>query len=643
MDFYNKKWYKIIKHIMDYKKITNLLFYAFFFLLPIFYVPKIGTSYILSQKFLVIVFVAAVFILFAAEVIRQKKIVVKKSRITLFLGLFLLLSTASLLSSNNILQGFLGRPNSIDSYFMIAIYSLLAFFTCNFISEKETLFNIFKSFIFGSSILAAAFLASVIFKFKTDFFVPIESFSLIFALGLSCFFVLSFYGSEMFFKRGKIIASIIIFILFTASLLIISYKLAWFFILIVSFLVFWKRAAENNFSFKNPQVILPLIIAVVSFGLFFTPKLINYDFQLGYEQSLSYSSGVNIAQKTLGESFKNTLFGSGPATYIYDYSLYKGKELGDSSLVFNQGPVALLTLIGSLGVLAIIFLLLAWSIFVTKGFKFLQSEAADKGQDLISSARSMLFPIGFALLAIMFLYKMTIAPMVFSFFVLGAWANLGVAQEIEFKLKGKYFVSEVILFIVAVFLFAGIFIFGKQYYAESFYQRGVRDYVTQNGLDYALQNGLKAIAAFNAGDYYIGVSQLYILKASDIFNSSEKVVNQKTAATGEARNIASQSESLAKMATKSDPLNYNAWYNLGLIYENTSFLVENKNKDALLAYEQARKLAPYNYDIYFSKGRVYEKQGDNQDAIISYEEALQLNPNIDGLAEKIQSLKKLLK
>ncbi|MFA5086799.1 MAG: tetratricopeptide repeat protein [Candidatus Paceibacterota bacterium] len=627
----------------DCKKIANFLFYAFFFLLPIFYVPKIGTSYILSQKLLVIVFTVAVFVLFAAWIVQQKKVVVKKSRIIAFLGIFLLLSTASLLLSNNILQGFLGRSNSIDSYFMIAIYSLLAFFTCNFISEKETLFNIFKSFILGSALLAAGFLASVIFKFKTDFFVPIESFSLIFALGLSCFLVLSFYGSEMFFKRGKIVAFAIISILFTTSLLIINYKLAWFFILIVSFLVFWKRAAENNFLLKNPRVILPLVIAVVSFGLFFAPKLINYDFQLGYEQSLSYSSGTNIAQKTLSEPFKNILLGSGPATYIYNYSLYKGKELGDSTLVFNQGPVALLTLAGSLGVLAIIFLLLAWLIFVMKGFKFLQNEGTDKEQDLISSARSMLFPIGFALLAIMFLYKMTIVPMVFSFFVLGAWANLGVIREIEFKFKGKYFILEIILFIAALFLFVGAFIFAKQYYAESFYQRGVRDYVDQNDLDYALQNGLKAIAAFNAGDYYIGVSQLYILKASDIFNSNEKVVKQKTAATSDARNIAAQAESLAKMATKSDPLNYNAWYNLGLIYENTSFLVENKNKDALLAYEQARQLAPYNYDIYFSKGRVYEKQGDNADAIISYEEALQLNPNIDGLAEKIQSLKKLLK
>jgi len=59
-----------------------------------------------------------------------------------------------------------------------------------------------------------------------------------------------------------------------------------------------------------------------------------------------------------------------------------------------------------------------------------------------------------------------------------------------------------------------------------------------------------------------------------------------------------------------------------------------------MAYEQAQKLAPYNFDVYYAIGRVFEKQGDKTNALINYEKALELNPNLVELKEKIKTLKK---
>ncbi|MDD5568897.1 MAG: tetratricopeptide repeat protein, partial [Candidatus Pacebacteria bacterium] len=145
-------------------------------------------------------------------------------------------------------------------------------------------------------------------------------------------------------------------------------------------------------------------------------------------------------------------------------------------------------------------------------------------------------------------------------------------------------------------------------------------------------------------DYYIGLSQLYVVKASRLFDESLLINSDVPEETQiekqkQAKNFASQAESLAVIATQRDPQNFQSWSNLGLIFENTNFLVTNKTQAAIDAYEKAKKLAPNNFEIYFSEGALYEKIGDTEKAIADYEQAFALNPNIEGLAEKIQSLK----
>lgn len=616
------------------------LFCIFFFLLPIFYVPRVGASYILSQKLLVVIFVTSIFGLWLIQLLRKKKeaeIDFKMGPIFISLSIFLLFSALSFLFSKSILQSFLGRANTTDSFFMIVVYLGLAFLASIFLKNREAISKVLKSFSFGSALLALVFLASLIFQFKNDFFAPVESFSIIFSLGLVCLMNLIFNCEE---KKSRIKVAIILIagILLLTSLLIINCKLSWFLLFIASFLIFWQQASENNFVLKNKKIMASLVATLAIMILFFSPKLINHNFQLAYEQILSYDAGIDIAQKTLSESDKNFLIGSGPATFIYEYSLYKGKAMGDSDLVFNQGPIALLTLVGSLGILTIICFLASWIIFLIQGFRFLFLGYED--DESTRKFKCLILPVGVALFAMMFLYKMTIIPMVFSFFVLGIWIG-GVNEEKEEKLelKNKEHVLKIVTLGFFLVLIFGLFVFAKQYYAESFYGRGVRNYFNTYDIDYALQNGLKAVSVFEAGDYYIGLSQLSALKASQIFNQEGEDEDKQA----EVRNIASEAEAFANLATKHEPQNYNTWNNLGLIYENTSFLVDDKNGEALTAYDQAKKLAPHNFDIYYSEGRIYEAQGENQKAIENYEKALELNPTLIILEEKIKSLKKLIK
>ncbi|HOS88022.1 MAG TPA: tetratricopeptide repeat protein [Candidatus Pacearchaeota archaeon] len=619
-----------------FRKIAGWVFGAFFFLLPFFYIPNIGVSYILSQKLLVVVFVLISLILWMGQIFTEKRIYLKKSQLAIFLVGFWMMSAISFFLTPNLLQGFLGRPNTLDSFLMLSAYIGIAILVANFLDKKDLL-KFFQSFIFGSIFLSIIFLASLIFNFEIELFSSAESFSLIFALAFVGLNAIIFLIQEQPLKLWQKIINGAALVLLLIPLLIIQSKLSWFVIFLASFLIFWRECLKNNFLWKNKKIIFSLLIFLISLGIFFSPKFFNYDFQLGSEQSISYISGLNIAEKTFQESFKNIFFGSGPATYLYKYSLYKGNDLGDSTLVFNQGPIAFLTLGASLGILALLCLLAAWAIFMIQGFAFwktlLSRGEKKQAKENFNNVMEVVFPLGVILFFSMCLYKMTLTPLVFSFFVLGAWVNLNKSEEICFDLeKRNYFLQISLIFSVLLFL-GGVIFLGKQCLAEHFYKQSIREY-TEQKFDEAITNSVRAAIMFGDGDYYVGASQLYILKASDIFNSQEAESRKK-----EIQDLASQGESLANIATSRDPQNYNVWHSLGLIYENTSFLISDKNKEALRAYEQAQKLAPYNFDVYYAIGRVFEKQGDKTNALINYEKALELNPNLVELKEKIKTLK----
>ncbi len=639
---------------IDFQKIINFLFCAFFLALPVFYIPKVGTSYIFNQKLLVIAFLFLVFVFGILKITRAKKFNIKWSSALLGLAGFFIFSLFSFLFGKNIVweswpifiqtffQSFLGKPNSIDSFFMIFVYCCLAFMTGGLFRFNWNILKILKSFTVGATFLATIFLISIFTNFKNDFFVPIESFSLVFALGLAVLMAIISRSQEMPSNKLKIIFPIFSFVVLVLSILVIGDKLSWFLVFLSGFLIFWRQAIEKDFSFKNLKVAIFLAIAGISFLLFFIPDIINYDFQLGYEQSITYGSAIEITQKTLTESFKNFVFGSGPATYLYEYSLYKGSDLGYSSLVFNQSPIAFLTLLGSLGAGAIICLVYIWLIFLRQGFLFLLKNPEKEKQQTQNELKTIIFPIIICLLVVMFLYKMTIVPMALLFFLIGAWISLEEKNELEINFEKKYLPAKITFICFFGLMIVGSFFFFRQYLAESFYQLGVRNYNFQKDIDFSLDKGLKAIPLFGSGDYYVGVSQLYILKASEIFNQDDEAGSLSEQEQDQVRNLASQAEAMAKTATNIEPLNFNNWYNLGLIYENTSFLIKDENKQALNAYAMAEKLAPYNTDIYLAEGRLCEKQGRNKEATEYYEKALNLDPGLEGLEEKIESLKKLL-
>jgi tetratricopeptide (TPR) repeat protein len=70
-----------------------------------------------------------------------------------------------------------------------------------------------------------------------------------------------------------------------------------------------------------------------------------------------------------------------------------------------------------------------------------------------------------------------------------------------------------------------------------------------------------------------------------------------------------------------DPINYRAYYNLGIANFNLS-----KIKEAKECYEEAIKLKPDYKHCLYNIGLIYEDEGDFQEALKYYEKALEIDP-----------------
>ncbi len=563
------------------------LFYAFTILLPFsFFLP-----WAMTEKVLLIVFILALFA-FGLKGIDFKKGVLSNCLIA-----FLFFSLLSLAFSKNPGQSLWGKAGGLDSFFFFGSLFLVFLFSSTF-KKKEDI----KTMLF--LLLAVSALSSLLLFFLTPR--SVESLALLASLSLA----LSLYFS--FFERKRIVFTIFSLFFFFV-LLFIDSKIVWLAPSLFSFFIFWKivRKKENK-----PKLILSFLCFLLLASFLFLPNLFPPKFSLVNNVSLENSWQVFL-QSNLHD-VKNFFLGSGPATFTYQYSLYKGETMAEES------ASGFLTILICLGGLAFLSLLSAFFFFFKKEFPKL----FNNNQEI----DDIILLLVFSIFVLMIVYKLNLV-LLFLLFVLLGYNNLSGKEG---KISFQWLMTIVLFFLL---LSIGFF---KFFLAENLALQAVKDYNNQD-IDSAIVKMDKAAKTFSNSDYYIGLSQLYLLEASDIFNNNwsleDDIAKQLEEKQNNLRDIASQAETAAEFASKIDPWNAMAWQNLGLVYENTSFLIEDRTDQALEAYNKAEELSPFSFFVYFSKARIYERRGDKEKALEQYEKAFAINPSYQGLSDKIQELK----
>lgn len=605
-------------------KIGKLSLYLLIFSLPLFFLPLTIAPVEINKQILASLLVLISFVCYLASSIENKKIVYHRSLLGLaVLFLFLVMAASAVFSQAKLVSifGNLAEPDSLISF---AVYGLAFYLTGIFFRKKD--FNKIGVIFLASLILTAVLgllqlMGFFVYPFISHNFdftrqTSFNSLGSVLNWGIFIAFGLALIISTLASLRlslihKAILAVVALFII--GELIIINYSFLWLAIaLCMLILTAYRFTIQKKINIPLTVMIVSLFFALISSSL---PVIVKTPAQV----KPSFSSTFDIAKKTiwpkpnqsLAENGKDILFGSGPATFSYDYSLYRSNDSNQTDfwqIRFSQGfsfITSFLATGGLLGILAVLFLIFS---FARQAVKNLENK-----ETLIGSTGALFMIITFVL------FPPSIVQFVFVFMVLGLMAPESSAKEISFfnVSKTKSFLTFIALTVFIVGSLALFCLVGQKYAAAVYYQKGIAAYDQSGDLIKSLVNLRKASALDSGSDQYLrALSQVLLLDVEDLIGKSKDDVSKASENSARIQNEIALAVQTAKIATVINPADSLNWSNLANVYENIMPLTAGADKFAVENYKRATQSDPQNPAGYVNLSRVllfiadYNKEKD---------------------------------
>lgn len=587
-----------------WEKIGKICLYLLVVFTPLFFLPLAVASLEINKQIFAGLLVLIAFVCYLVNSFDEKgKIIYPKSLLSLAVIILLAVLGASAFFSKAKIVSLYGNMDQSDSVMSFLIYGLVFFTTAVFFSAKDRIFNwanrlgllffgglalttIFGLFqIFGQKIEIVRQLGDIV-GFNTVG--SLLNWAIYSAFGLVVIIAVLFWGDmDDTLNMKKQFGLVVLGLLIVGELVILNYSAVWLaLVLVILFLAAYKFITLSKLN--------PALIIIISVFLFFGvvgrsfPSLANLPME--FRPNLATTFEVIKG----GATFPQVLIGSGPATFGYDYSLYRPLELNKTNLWqgrFNQGFSFLMTLFattGILGVLAMAFVVFCfiWQIRqAMSGTSFLKKQVGPIALGIIFLLISWLFAPNFFTQAF------------FIFFGLGLiTASSNSVKEVSLTSFSKFsvFIFFIVLIIFITGVFTSIFIVGKKYIGLIYYYEGFR--ANQAGdIDNSLIKLDKAVRMDPEQDkYFRDLSQLLLVRVDTL---ASQVTDNSVALDGlrlEVQNTAAVAIQIASQAAKINPNDSFNWSNLGNVYERLMPIVAGADSFVEENYQKAMALDPNN-------------------------------------------------
>jgi tetratricopeptide (TPR) repeat protein len=371
---------------------------------------------------------------------------------------------------------------------------------------------------------------------------------------------------------------------------------------------------------------------IISIFFYFFPVPLKWFPSLPPEISLSFISEIEIIKGAFSNNLKNLILGTGPATFILDYSQYRSPLLNQTifwGTRFLRGHSVIFDWFLTKGILGIFGLLLLYAIALYYFFKNLQKENLFE------------IKLGIGLSFITLIYVSLFYPFNFVlwfsfFFILGVLVLLFSEKEAKILVNTS---SKTMMmnFVLAISVFLSILLgaFNLRWYlAEVNFLKSLNLTDVNKSIE-ALENAVKLNPLMD--NYWRNLSQLYLIQAN-AFSQDQKIPLE------EKRNkinlaVARGAEAINR-AISVEPMNVANWNVRGFFYQNL-IGVEGAENQALASYRRAIQLepsSPYSFaeiarvyillaQNYAQKGEEEKKTENLNSAIDALNKALQLKPD----------------
>ena len=448
-------------------------------------------------------------------------------------------------------------------------------------------------------------------------------------------------------KTKKILSyvSILVSLFFMA---LVNFSSLWLVVAIVSFLIVLYKMfyTENETAFSTltwgerikrvsavPAIVMVLAVVFYfganSFGLFLASKLKTESVEI----RPSFMTTMEIARNTLRTS---PVFGSGPNTFIKEWSSYKPNDIVSTAFWntdFPNGVGLLPTFLVTTGVMGTLSWLVFLGFLVYLGFKsiFVKTEDTESRYYIVTS-----FFTALLLWIVNFVYVPSTAIFVLSFFFTGLFfasiysAGIIPVASKRFNVNPRIgFVSSLIMvtsLVGVVSLGYGLF---KNSLSLWYFQKSSYALNTANDTKLSEEYMLKAIVTVPNDVYYRSLSEIQLVKLNEVLAQDPAKVKQEDVQKQFSDGLLAAITS-GVSAKDRDPSNYLNWVSLGRIYDAVSvpqLNITGSYESAQIAYIEALRLNPKNPGILMLLARMAVNRNDLNQARNYVQQAIQIKNN----------------
>ncbi len=623
------------KNVLILSKIIKWCLYILLALLPLWFLSITPNILDLDKQILMLGILTVALIAWLGKLLTQENVKWYKGLIAIFFLGFVIIYGLATVFSMQPYESLMGADRHlsrafINLVFFFALFLLLVNY--DYQQEGETkivgILKFLTVFLASSLVVGVIGLLQVLGKFifpwdftKTTSFNTIGTLTslgifLAALLPVSISLLVGLTGKEKGSKPSLTGFKIFLGLLVIISLIIIlllNFRTLWIItgIGMIMTIGFWlsKRYALSGQALGWLAIPVVILAFCLIFFLFSPGSL--FDVNVPAEIGLSNKAGTNIARSALQES---PVLGTGPETFVYNYSLYKPKTINQTvfwNLRFTNSPNEVLSLFAEIGIIGLLSFLALIGMFLFKTVKDLIASKQDSAR--VTELKVGLFSSWIALALGWLFYPQSIVLM-FTFWLLFSFLVVITSKQadiktVDFKNSGKLAVIASFGFIIAVMIVIGLlYLGGSKFIAEVKYNSGIEQ--AQEGNIAASINKITRATVTNSYEdkYYRDLASLFLAQLNQKLN--DQSLDEDERAEQIQLGISNTINSAAR-ATTLNSSNVSNWINRGSVYHNLITLVNEAGKWAIQSYQEALKREPTNPLVPAQIAQVYVDMADS--------------------------------
>jgi len=598
-----------------FDKLNKIPLFLAIFLIPLFFLPFAQSVLEYPKQLLLLFLVFLSLIGWLGKQFLQGKIILKENRL-LYLSLLFIFVFFSLSTIFSTWPGasFWGWPlSNTDNLFTLSFFFLFVFLFVNTFGEKE-IFSALVLLLVSGTIAGIFLLFQLygIFILPFDFFqIPafntlgnVSQAAIFLAVLLVISLVLTFRIKKPFFW--------LLLLIFLGLTILIDSDHAWIVLLFgVLTLTIFGLATTLPGKIRTGLVGFLMILLILSiFFLLFPLRFAGFPI-LPLEVSPGFLTGVEILRGVYTEGMKNLILGSGPGTFIFEYSKHRSPLLNQTLFWgkrFSSGNSEFLDWFTTKGLLGGISLLIFLGLIIYFSARKLTSRHFLEEKWWRVEMRLIFFASAIALVGAGFLSTFSFSLwFLFWFIVAGLLFHHLKEKVVEINSQSRRITFSAITLAIIIFGLVLLFSQSQKYLADLNYTRGVRLF-QQGALDQAINSIQRATLLNPAVDiYWRDLTQLHLGKVNLLLQDQELPVEQRMQLVHE--NITSGAYAI-NQAINIAPFNVANWNVRGFFYRNL-IGIEGAAEIALESYQKAAQLEPASPYAYGEIGRVYILMAQN--------------------------------